>query len=99
MHVHILGNITGHLISTTYKVSPVPTENLEVALLRTFSVKSERIFKLIKSFVNNLYDYEYTGEQAENNEEESGGDEEIDIELTGAENAANENDENITEID
>ena len=64
------GNITRHLISTTYKVSPIPTGGLEVPLLLTFSVKSERITKLMKRFVNDLYDYYCTGEQSENNEEE-----------------------------
>ena len=54
------GNITGRLISTTYKVSPVPTGGLEVLLLLTFSVKSERIFKLMKKFVNDLYDHDYS---------------------------------------
>ena len=53
----------------------------------------------MKSFVNNLYDYDYPGEQAESNEEESGDDEEIAIKLTGEENAANENNENVIEID
>ena len=38
------GNITGHLICTNYKVSPIPASGLEVSLLRTFSVKSEKIF-------------------------------------------------------
>ena len=36
------GNITGHSISTIYKVSPIPSDGLEVPLLLTFSVKSER---------------------------------------------------------
>ena len=49
------GNITGHLICTNYKVSPIPAGGLEVPLLLTFSVKSERIFELMKSFVNDLY--------------------------------------------
>ena len=53
----------------------------------------------MKRFVNDLYDYDYTGEQAENNEEESGDDEEIDIKLTEEENATNENNENVIEID
>ena len=35
----------------------------------------------MKSFVNDLYDYVYSGGQTENNEEESDGDEEIDIKL------------------
>ena len=69
------GNNTRHLISTTYKVSPVPVDGLEVPLLLTFSIKRERIFKLKKSFVNHLHDDNYTGEKAENNEEESGDDE------------------------
>ena len=51
------------------------------------------------SFINDLYDYDYTGEQAVNNEEESGDDEEIDIKLKGEGNATNENNENVVEID
>ena len=54
---------------------------------------------LINSFVNDLYDYAYTGEQAENNDEESDHDEKIDITLTGEKNATNENNENVAEID
>ena len=45
----------------------------------------------MKSFVNDLYDYDYTGEQAENNKEESGDNEQINRKLTGEENATNEN--------
>ena len=60
-------NITGDLISTTYKVSLIPAGGLEVPLLLLFSVKSERTFKLMKTFVNDLYDYDCTGEQAGNN--------------------------------
>ena len=60
-------------------LSPILVGGLEVPLLRAFSVKGERIFKSMKSFVNDLYDYDYIGEQAENNEEESCDDEEIDI--------------------
>ena len=49
--------------------------------------------------MNDLYDDDYTGEQVENNEEESGDDEEFDIKLTGEENARNKNNENVIEID
>ena len=56
-------NIIGHLICTNYKVSPIPAGGLEVALLLSFSVKSERIFELTKNFVNDLYEYDYTGAQ------------------------------------
>ena len=55
------GNITGHLSCTNYKVSPIPAGGLEVPLLLTFSVKRERIFELMKNFVNDLYKYDYTG--------------------------------------
>ena len=44
------GNITEHLISTTSEISPIPAGGLEVPLLLRISVKSERIFKLIKIF-------------------------------------------------
>ena len=57
------------------------------------------MFKLMKIFVNDLYDYDYIGGQAENNEEESGDDEEVDMKLIGEENATNENNENVIEID
>ena len=50
------GNITGHLISATYKVSPIPVSGLEVPLVLTFHVKRERISKLKRSFANDLYD-------------------------------------------
>ena len=48
------------------------------------------------SFVNDLYDYDYTGEQRENNEKES--DKEIYIKLKGEGNTINENNENFIEI-
>ena len=93
------GNITGHLICTNYKVSPIPTGGLEVPLLLTFSVKSERIFELMKSFFNDLYEYNYAGQQAKNNKEESSNNEEIYIQITIEENATNENNKNLIEKD
>ena len=65
----------------------------------TFCVKSEIIFELMTSFGNDLYEYNYTGEQAKNNEEESSDDDEIDIQITVEENATNENNQNVIEID
>ena len=53
----------------------------------------------MKSFVNDLYEYDYTGEQTKNNEEESSDDEEIDIQITVEENATNENNKNFIEIE
>ena len=57
------------------------------------------MFQLMKSFVNNLYDNDYTGEQAEYNEEQNGDNEEIDIKINGEGNATNENNENVIEIE
>ena len=53
----------------------------------------------MKSFVSDLYEYDYTGEQAENNEEESSDDEETDIQITVEENATNEDNKNVIETD
>ena len=53
----------------------------------------------MKRFVNDLYDYDYTEVQAEDNEEESGENEKVDMNITGEENATNENNENVIEID
>ena len=53
----------------------------------------------MKRFVNDLYDYNYTEVQAENNEEESGDNEKVDMKITGGVNATNENNENVIEID
>ena len=53
----------------------------------------------MKSFVNDLYEYNYTGEQAKNDEEESSDVKEIDIQITVEENATNENNKNFIEID
>ena len=53
----------------------------------------------MKSFFNDLYDHGYIGEQGENNNEVRGDDEEIDIKLTGEENATNKNNEDAIEID
>ena len=51
---------------------PIPAGGLEVPLLLTFTVKHDRIFELMKEFVRNLYDYDYTGERPdENNEQKS----------------------------
>ena len=54
---------------------------------------------MMKRFVNDLYDYDYTEVQAENNEEESGDNEKVDMKITGEVNATNENNENVIEID
>ena len=53
----------------------------------------------MKSFISDWYEYDYTGDQAKNNEEESSDGEEIDIQITVEENATNENNKIVIEID
>ena len=73
------GSISGQLLSTNYKLSPIPAGGLEVPLLLTFLVIEDRIFSLMKHFVKNLYDYSYTGEHKSKDDEESDDDDEIEI--------------------
>jgi len=49
------GQISGHLVSTNYKPSPIPAGGLEVPLLLTFSVNNENIFNQMKEFASTLY--------------------------------------------
>ena len=53
------GNITTHLIFTTCTVSSTPAGGLDVLLLLIFSVKSERIYKIMMSFFNDLWQQLY----------------------------------------
>ena len=53
----------------------------------------------MKSFFNDLYEYNYAGQQAKNNKEESSNNEEIYIQITIEENGTNENNKSFIEID
>ena len=55
----------------------------------------------MKSFVSvtDLYENDYTGEQGKNNKEESSDVEGTDVQITVEENAINENNKNVIEID
>ena len=74
------GEISGYLVSTNYKPSPIPAGGLEVPLLLTFSVKNEQIFEQMKEFVTTLYDYEYKGMNEDESKDEDSDDENV-IEL------------------
>ena len=66
--------ISGYLVSSNYKPSPIPAGRLEVPLLLTLSVKNEQIFEQMKEFVTTLYDDEYTGMKEGESEDEDGDD-------------------------
>ena len=53
----------------------------------------------MKKCFSDLYNYDYTGQRVENNEEESGDNEKFYIKLIGEENVTNKNNENVIEID
>ena len=93
------GNITGHLICTNYKSISDSYWWFRGSIAANFFVKNERIFELMKSFFNDLYEYNYAGQQAKNNKEESSNNEEIYIQITIEENGTNENNKSFIEID
>ena len=47
------------LLSTRYKLSPIPAGGLEIPLWLTFRSPNALTHNKIKDFVENLYDYEY----------------------------------------
>ena len=69
------GFVTGTVISTKYRPSPIPSGRLEIPLLLKFSCKEQKTFEKMKNFVDSLYDYEYSGV----NDEESSDEEEAAI--------------------
>ena len=71
------GEISGYLVSTNYKPSPIPAGGLEVPLLLTFSVKNEQIFEQMKEFVTTFYDHAYTGIKKDESEDEDSDDENV----------------------
>ena len=80
------GEISGYLVSTNYKPSPIPPGRLEVPLLLAFSVKNEQIFDQMKEFVTTLYDYEYTGmKEDEREDEDSDNENVIEVKLNNGE--------------
>ena len=78
--------ISGYLVSTNYKPSPIPAGGLEIPLLLTLSVKNEQIFGQMKEFVTILYDYEYTGmKEDESKDEDSDNENVIEVKLNDGE--------------
>ena len=55
------GSVNGIVISTKYRTSPIPAGGLEIPLLLTFSCSKAINFEKMKTFVQTLYDYKFTG--------------------------------------
>ena len=62
----------GTVISTKYRKSPIPAGRLEIPLLLTFSCSKTINFEKMKTFVQTLYDYKFTGTviEEENSDDE-----------------------------
>ena len=55
------GWITGKVLSVKYGPSPIPSGCLEIPQLLTFTCSKSITFLKMKQFVNELYNYEFTG--------------------------------------
>ena len=66
------GSVNGTVISKKYRTSPIPAGGLEIPLLLTFSCSKAINFEKIKTFVQTLYDYKFTGTviEEENSDDE-----------------------------
>ena len=69
------GSVNGTVISTKYRTSPIPAGGLEIPLLLMFSCSKAIKFEKMKTFVQTLYDYKFTGTAIE--EENSDDEDEI----------------------
>ena len=75
------GVITGHVVSTNHKVSPIPAVVLEIPVLLTFSVEQKRIHEMMNEFVGYLYGYNYCAQKDNNDQINDDSDKEIIVSL------------------
>ena len=66
------GSVNRAVISTKYRTSPIAAGGLEIPLLLTFSCSKAINFEKMKTFVQTLYDYKFTGTviEEENSDDE-----------------------------
>ena len=53
--------VNGHVKSLTFRPSPIPSGSLETPLQLTFSCGLRETLDIMNTFVNSLYDWNYTG--------------------------------------
>ena len=58
------GKVFANLTSMKYKASPILSEGLKVPLSLTFSCKEKWAFDTMEEFIQNLYTFEYSGNQS-----------------------------------
>ena len=71
------GVITGHVVSTNFKISPIPAGGLEIPPLLAFSAEQLKIHDMMKDFVGNLYDYNYCDQKVSNDQIDDDSDNEV----------------------
>ena len=64
------GEINGNVFSTSYRPSPIPSGGLEIPLVLRFQSPKYVTHCKIKTLVQTLYDYRYTGTKADSSNEE-----------------------------
>ena len=64
------GTVSGTVLSTNYRYSPIPAGGLEIPLKLRFACKDDEFLRKMKWFVTNLYDYDFEGRRPD--EEDSG---------------------------
>ena len=55
------GFVNGSVVSTEYCPSSIPSGGMEIPFLLKFSCPEQKTFEKVKSFVDSLYDYDYSG--------------------------------------
>ena len=65
------GCINGKVLSVKYQPSPIPSAGLEIPMILKFNCSKSGTFLKMKQLVNELFDYEFTGNvKIEQNEDE-----------------------------
>ena len=64
------GTVSGHVVSTEHRYSPIPAGGLEIPLLLKFACADQEILLKMKAFVNAQYDYNFTGTRVVDSEDE-----------------------------
>ena len=64
------GTVSGTVLLTDYRYSPIPAGGLEIPLKLRFACKDDEVLRKMKWFITNLYDYDF--EERRPGEDDSG---------------------------
>ena len=90
------GAVSGTVVSTQYRTSPIPAGGLEIPLLLRFECPDEDTIRKMKWFVVNLYEYNFECRRTECDDDDDENDEiVINIEEEDTNDGKNDEEENI----